>query len=269
MRRRVVIKIGGNAFENPDGRESGTGGPSGLAELGRAIVSLPGHDFILVHGGGAEISRALRAARREPVFVDGLRLTTADDMAVVERVLSEDINSRIASVLEHNGVNCRRLSGKSSGLFTVEPLRRNGRDLGFVGRIVRVNPEPVLGPLAEGRVPVISPVSADAHGRAYNVNADSAAAALAGAVACPDLIYFTDVPGVRSGGRILSRLSVSEIGELIEAKTIQGGMIAKLESAGEALSLGVQRVHIGQWQGEKTLDQLLADQPTSGTTVYQ
>lgn len=268
MRRRVVIKIGGNAFENTDGRGSETGGEGGLAGLARAIVSLAGREFILVHGGGAEISRALRAAQREPVFVDGLRVTTADDMEIVERVLSEDINSRVASVLNRNGVRCQRLSGKTSGLFTVEPLRRNGRDLGFVGRIVRVNPEPVLTLLADGRVPVLSPVSADEHGQAYNVNADSAAAAVAAAADCTDLIYLTDVPGVRADGRFLSRLSVPEAKDLMAAQIIRGGMLAKMESAFEALSQGVEQVHIGRWQGEKTLNQLLADQPTIGTTIH-
>jgi len=268
MRRRIVIKIGGNAFENPDDRGLGPGGETGLDELGRAIVSLPGNDFILVHGGGAEISRALRAARREPVFVDGLRLTTAEDMAIVERVLSEEINGRLASVLSRNGVPCRRLSGKTSGLFTVERLRRNGRDLGFVGRIVRVDPRPVLSLLAEGQVPVLSPVSADEHGQTYNVNADSAAAAIAGAADATDLIYITDVPGVRADGRFLPRLSVPEAEELIAAKTIQGGMTAKMESAFEALGKGVARVHIGQWQGETTLNDLLTGRPGGGTTLH-
>jgi len=260
MRKRVVVKIGGNAFENS--------GNSGLAGLAKAIQSLAGHEFIVVHGGGAEISRALRAAAREPVFVDGLRVTTAEDMDIVERVLSQDINGRIASALSRNGVRCQGLSGRTSGLLTVEPMRRNGRDMGFVGRIVRINPEPVLSLLAQGQVPVISPVSADEQGQAYNVNADSAAAALAGAAACTDVIYLTDVPGVRAGGRFLSRLSVPEARDLIAAGVIQGGMIAKMESAFEAVSLGVEQVHISQWQGENTLDDLLADQPSSGTTIH-
>jgi len=278
MPKRVVIKIGGNAFENSEeipgsssaNRDRGPemGGENGLAGLAKAIKSLAGHEFIVVHGGGAEISRALLAADREPVFVDGLRVTTAEDMDIVERVLSQEINCRIASALSQNGVRCQRLSGKAAGLFTVEPMRRNGREMGFVGRIVRVNPEPVLSLIARGRVPVVSPVSADEQGQAYNVNADSAAAAIAGAAACTDVIYLTDVPGVRAGGRIVSRLSVSEAKDLIAAKTIQGGMIAKMESAFEAVSLGVERIHIGQWHGEKTLDDLLADQASSGTTIH-
>ena len=278
MPKRVVIKIGGNAFEDPGhapgssaadgGRGSVTGRENGLDALARAIKSLAGHEFIVVHGGGAEISRALRAAHREPLFVDGLRVTTAEDMEIVERVLSRDINGRIASVLSRHEVRCRRLSGRTAGLFTVEPLRRNGRDMGFVGRIVRVDPGPVLDLLVRGQVPVVSPVSADDRGRAYNVNADSAAAALAGAAACTDLIYLTDVPGVQGGGRILSRLSVSEARDLIAAGTIHGGMIAKMESAFEAVSRGVEQVHIGQWQGERTLDDLLAERPTSGTTLH-
>ena len=279
MRKRVVVKIGGNAFENSGNtpgsssanrnRGSERGRENGLAGLAKAIKSLAGHEFILVHGGGAEISRALRAAHREPVFVDGLRVTTAEDMDIVERVLSQEINCRMASALSRNGVRCQRLSGRTSGLLTVEPMRRNGRDMGFVGRIVRVNPEPVLSLLAQGKVPVISPVSADEQGQAYNVNADSAAAAIAGAAACTDVIYLTDVPGVRAGGRFLSRLSVPEARDLIAARVIQGGMIAKMESAFEAVSLGVEQVYISQWHGENTLANLLADQPSSGTTIHR
>ncbi len=278
MHKRVVIKIGGNAFESsvsfatpsaPIGnRQSKIANSGGLSELANAIKSQPEHEFILVHGGGAEISRALRAANREPVFVDGMRVTTADDMEIVEQVLSQEINGRIAAILVRNGVPCQRLSGKTSGLFIVEPLRRNGRDMGLVGRIVRTNPELVLTLLAKGQVPVLSPVSANEQGQSYNVNADSAAAAIAGATACTDLIYFTDVPGVRAGEQILSQLSIQEAKDLIAARIIQGGMIAKMESAFEALRGGVRQVHIGQWQGEKTLKHFLAEQPSSGTTIH-
>ncbi len=278
MRKRVVIKIGGNAFENSGSNfvststvgnhQSQLANIEGLSELANAIKSQPNHEFILVHGGGAEISRALRAADREPVFVDGMRVTTAADMEIVEKVLSEKINARIASVLTRNGVLCRRLTGKTSGLFIVEPLRRNGRNMGLVGRIVRCNPEPVLTALAMGEVPVLSPVSANDAGQSYNVNADSAAAAIAGAGNCTDLVYFTDVPGVRAGEKILTQLSVQKAKDLIATKIIQGGMIAKMESAFEALSRGVRRVHIGLWQGENTLSRFLAEQPTIGTTIH-
>jgi len=278
MHKRVAIKIGGNAFENSDSsteasspirnQQSEIRNEKGLAELANAIKSQLDHEFILVHGGGAEISRALRAANREPVFVDGMRLTTSDDMEIVEQVLSQEINGWIAAALSHNGVLCQGLSGKTSGLFIVEPLRRNGRDMGLVGRIVRVNPEPILTLLANGQVPVLSPVSANEQGQSYNVNADSAAAAIAGATACTDLIYFTDVPGVRAGEEVLSQLSVQEAKDLIAAQTIRGGMIAKMESAFEALSGGVGQVHIGQWQGVNTLNHFLAEKPSIGTTIH-
>jgi acetylglutamate kinase len=114
-------------------------------------------------------------------------------------VLSQEIKPDRPALSET--VSVPAVVRQNPGLLTVEPMRRNGRDMGFVGRIVRVNPEPVLSLLAQGQVPVVSPVSADEQGQAYNVNADSAAAALAGAAACTDLIFLTDVPGVRAGGR--------------------------------------------------------------------
>jgi acetylglutamate kinase len=281
MSKRVLLKIGGKAFENSvpvaqPGEEipeataikSGEGKQNSLPELAEAIKALPEVEFIIVHGGGAEISQALRAANRQPVFVDGLRVTTPEDMEIVENVLSGVVNQRIAESLNQNGVTCHRLSGKTSGLFLVEPLQRDGKSLGLVGQIVRVNPKPVLDQLAERQIPVISPISADERGQTFNVNADSAAGALAVAARCTDLVYFTDVPGVRVGDLVCPQLNVQQARDLIAAGIIKDGMIAKMESVFEALAGGVQRVHIGQWSGKNTLNYLSGQQATVGTTIH-
>ena len=259
MHKRVVIKIGGKAFENKEGFFA-------LAESFKALKKI---DFIVLHGGGVEISQALQAANRNPVFVDGLRVTPKEDVEIVEEVLSQKVNNRIAVYLGENGISCQRMSGKTAGLFIVEPLCRNGRDLGYVGRIKYVNPAPVLSALNKQLVPVISPVSGDEKGRSFNVNADNAASALAISARCDDLIYFTDVPGVRVENEIIHLLTVKKAKELIAFGVIRDGMIAKMESIFEALAGGVGRIHIAQWQGKDTLEHILAKKPDVGTTIQQ
>ena len=200
MNSRILIKIGGRAFDGEDG----------FRALARAIRANPEAEVIIVHGGGAEISQALKAAGRETVFVDGMRVTQAEDVQIVESVLSGAINERIAGWLSQNGVACRRMSGKTQGLLVAEPLlTRGGQSMGFVGRIVRVNPAAALDALAAGEVPVVSPISGDTGGQSYNVNADSAAAALAAAAGCTDLVFVTDVPGVLVGGTMVPSLTVA------------------------------------------------------------
>lgn len=257
MNPRILVKIGGKTFEEKDGFKA----------LANAIKSNRNAEVIIVHGGGVEISQALKDANRETVFIDGIRVTQAEDIKIVENVLSGKINERIASFLSENGISCRRMSGKTDHLFIVEPLSRNGQDLGYVGKIKQVNPKPILDSLKNGQVPIISPISSDEYGSSYNVNADSAAAALAVAAQCTDLVYFTDVPGVRVGKDIRPLLAVQEAKELIADGTIKGGMVAKMESAFEALNGKVQRVHITQWQGQNTIKNMITRKSITGTTI--
>jgi acetylglutamate kinase len=257
MAPRILIKIGGKAFEGRDG----------LQTLASAIKDNSNAEFIIVHGGGPEISQALKHANRETVFIDGIRVTPAEDMKIVEDVLSGKVNKRISFFLIEAGLRCEAMSGKTDRLFVVEPLTLHGRDLGYVGRIKRVRAAPVLNSLRKGNIPVVSPISADENGESYNVNADSAAAALAVATACTDLFYFTDVPGVQVGEDICTVLTVEDAKRLIINGTIKGGMVAKLESAFEALKGHVQQVHISQWQGRNTLRNILEKEATRGTTI--
>ncbi|MBW2605808.1 MAG: acetylglutamate kinase [Deltaproteobacteria bacterium] len=258
MKPRILIKIGGRAFEDKDG----------FKDLAQAIRSIQHVEVIIVHGGGAEISQALKDANRESVFIDGIRITQAEDIKIVENVLSETINRRISGWLSKNGVPCSRMSGKTERLFIVEPLRRHGHDFGFVGKISRVNPDVVLDALKTGLVPVVSPISANESGKSYNVNADSAAAALAAGAQCTDLIFITDVPGVLVDERICPSLTVQKAKALIADSMIRGGMIAKMESAFEALDNKVPRVHIIQWQGPSTLQNIITENFTTGTTIH-
>jgi acetylglutamate kinase len=257
MTSRLLVKIGGRAFD----------GEKGFQDLAAAIKSRPDLELILVHGGGAEISQALKAAKRETQFVDGIRVTRAEDIRIVEEVLSGTINQRIADWLSANAVACRRMSGKTENLFLVEPMTRGGLNWGYVGAIRRVNAAVVLEALKDGQVPVISPISADEQGASYNVNADSAAAALAAAASCTDLVFITDVPGVLVNDEIQPSLTVKQAQSLIADGAIKGGMVAKMESAFEALEQKVPRVHIIQWQGTDTLKNLINRQPVAGTVI--
>jgi len=259
MISRILIKIGGRAFE----------GEEGYRELAEAIKQNPEAEVIIVHGGGAEISQALKAAGRQTVFVDGMRVTQAEDIEIVESVLSGAINERIAAWLSRNGVGCRRMSGKTGRLLIAEPLlTRGGKSMGFVGKIAAVNPAAVLDALRQKEVPVVSPISGDADGQSYNVNADSAAAALAGAAACTDLVFITDVPGVMVGQKIIARLTVDEARGLIADGAITGGMVAKMESVFEALAGQVPRVHVIQWQGPGTLQRIIRGDQLPGTSIH-
>ena len=257
MNSRILLKIGGRAFERQDG----------FHELAQAIKTHADTEVMIVHGGGKEISKALKEARRPTVFIDGIRVTQAEDIEIVEAVLSETINRRIASRLEASALRCRRMSGKTSGLFLVKPINRDGKAFGFVGEIHQVNATVVLDALKQDQVPVISPISADKNGHSYNVNADSAASALAVATRCTDLVYLTDVPGVCVGEETQECLTVQEAGHLIADGTIEGGMVAKMESAFEAVRGSVSRVHITCWEGPETFDCLLDRSSDTGTII--
>jgi len=257
MKHRILIKIGGRAFEDE----------GGFRELAGAIKANENTEVIIVHGGGAEISQALEDAGRQTEFVDGIRITRAADIKIVEEVLSGTVNQRIFSRLEANGVPGLRLSGKTGGLFIVEPLARDGRDLGFVGKIKQVNPAVVIDAIQAGKVPVISPISANETGDSFNVNADSAAAALAASAKCTDLVFITDVPGVLVDDRTRASLTVRQAQTLIADGIIKGGMVAKMESAFAALDQNVPRVHIIQWQGPHTLRNIINRKSTAGTII--
>jgi acetylglutamate kinase len=259
MKSRILIKIGGRAFE----------GESGFKDLAAAIKSNPDIEVIIVHGGGAEISQALKKAHRETVFVDGIRVTRAEDIKIVEDVLSGTVNKRIAGWLSKNGIACLRMSGKTDQLFMAEPLTRGEQDFGYVGKIRQVNAAVVLNVLKNGQVPVVSPISANNKGESYNVNADSAAAALAAGAQCSALVFITDVSGVLIEENVCRLLTVKEAKALIADGTIRDGMVAKIESVFEALYQKVPRVYIIRWQGPETLLDIVKGECKTGTLIQR
>jgi acetylglutamate kinase len=225
----ILLKVGGNEIDD-DGF---------LASLVTAGAALRRHTpVVVVHGGGKEIGNLHRRLDIPFEFVEGLRVTTGDSLRLVEMVLSGLVNTRLTRWLVNGGVPALGVSGVDLGLVRVEPLRPNGQDIGFVGRIVGVQADPMKRWLAEGITPVISPISLGLDGQSYNVNADQVAAAVAAAVGADRLVFVSNVPGVLLDGAVASRLTIDQVEAYIASGQIFGGMIPKVRAATEALQAG-------------------------------
>ena len=240
--RSFVIKYGGHAM-----------GDSELARVfANDIVLLKqvGIHPIVVHGGGPQIGRMLERLSVESEFVDGLRVTDAATVEVVEMVLSGRINKQIVSAINAAGGTAIGLSGKDGNLIKAAKLRRTKRDedsniekildLGFVGEPSRINPQILESLKQSGTIPVIAPLGEGPGGETFNINADTAAGAVAEAVGASRLLLLTDVAGVLDGdGNLLADLTVSQIQQLMTEGAISGGMIPKLETCIQAVQNGV------------------------------
>lgn len=232
-----VIKYGGNAMVDP-----------ALAEtFARDVVLLKqvGIHPIVVHGGGPQIGRMLDKLNIPSEFVDGLRVTTKEMVEVVEMVLSGSINKHIVSAIQNQGGLAMGLSGKDGNLIKAKKLQSAKQDLGFVGDPTEVNPA-ILEEFAKSNfIPVIAPIGMGADGETYNINADTAAGAVAAAIKAEKLIMLTDVAGVLAkDGELLSELELSEAYKLMGDGTVSGGMIPKLGTCIHALEKGVSNAHI-------------------------
>jgi acetylglutamate kinase len=237
--KTVVVKYGGNAMIDDEIKVSV------MRDL--VLMRIVGINPILVHGGGPEISQQLSRVGIESTFVAGRRVTDAATMEVVEMVLSGKANKAIVSMLCREGAPAVGLSGKDANLFIAERDTDHG-DIGFVGKITQVNPEIITTLVAAGYIPVVSTIAVGTDGQAYNVNADTAASALAIALQAEKFILMTDVPGVYSRfpdpDSLLSELTTSEARDLITSGVVGAGMIPKLEACIAAVEDGVPRAHI-------------------------
>jgi acetylglutamate kinase len=237
----LVLKIGGNELDDP----------AFVAELARVVAGLRPQP-VLVHGGGKEIGQIQQALGGEPRFVAGLRYTDETALHAAEMVLCGLVSTRLVAALAAAGADALGLSGVDRG----EKASHPAGDLGRVGRPVAVRAEVLRELLAGGVVPVVAPVSLGPGG-AYNVNADEAAGAIAGALADAEVVFVTNVPGVLVAGAVAARLSAAEIAALIDDGTINGGMIPKVRAALTALEAGVRAARItnlsGLWAGSGTV----------------
>ena len=240
----VLVKVGGSVMESDEAIERL------LTDV--AFMNTIGIRPVLVHGGGKAISRGMEQAGIAPRFVQGLRVTCETAIGVVERVLKQEVNARVVRLLQKHGVNARPLHG--DWIFTVarksgiDPATGAALDWGYVGEPVAVDARPVREMLDAGLLPVATPLGTGPDGRLYNVNADTAAAALAKALQVRKLAFISDVPGllrdVNDADSLITTLRAGEVAVLKQAGIIGGGMLPKLDSCVEAIRAGVGKVHL-------------------------
>ena len=233
----VVIKYGGNAMINEELKDAVMGDIALLSQIGIKVV--------LVHGGGPEITDMLGKIGKKSEFVDGLRVTDKETADVVQMVLAGKVNKSLVALLGRLGCKAIGLCGADNHLITAEVKDER---LGFVGEITDINPEPILDLLNMGYVPVISTTGCDNNGNVYNINADTAAAKIAGILGAESFISMTDIAGLLrdkdDASTLIPKVYVSEIPELINDGIISGGMIPKIECCREAIRRGVKKVFI-------------------------
>ena len=233
----LVIKYGGNAMLGDEHKLSV------MQDL--SILRFVGIKVVLVHGGGPEISQTLNRMGIQSKFVRGLRYTDEETAEVVRMVLAGKVNKGLVHMLGAFGVKAVGLCGMDGNMMRCE---KESEELGFVGKITNVNPEIILDCLDKGYLPVISTVGYDETGNIYNVNADTAASAIAGALKAESLILMTDTKGLlqdmNDENSLLHKVYVSDISSLIKDGIISGGMIPKVDCCKEAIRKGVGRVFI-------------------------
>ncbi len=233
----VVIKYGGNAMINEDLKLSVMKDLVLLKEIGVNVV--------LVHGGGPEINDALKKMNIEPCFINGLRKTDKETMNIVQMVLAGKVNKDLVNLLENNGAKAIGLCGVDGHMIEAKVANE---ELGFVGEITDVNTKPIIDVLNAGFIPVISTIGCDKEGNVYNINADTVAARIAGALKAKSLINMTDIKGLLrdkdDSSTLISSVNVSEANQLIKEGIISGGMIPKVGCCVEAIRRGVKKVFI-------------------------
>ena len=260
--KTVVIKYGGNAMINYQLKQQV------MEDI--VLLWLIGIRVVLVHGGGPEINELMNRLGKKPVFVDGLRVTDKETVDIVQMVLAGKVNKTLVGLLEMKGGKALGISGMDGQLIECVPKDER---LGYVGDIVNINIQPVEDLLNKGYIPVISTIGCDRAGNTYNINGDTAAAHIAGALQAERLIMMTDVAGVLLNkddpSTLVPQLTVSQAQELKEQNVISGGMIPKVDCCVEAIRAGVK--HVVMMDGRvphSILMELLTDEG-AGTMVTQ
>ena len=235
--KTVVIKYGGNAMINEELKQQV------MEDI--ALLWLIGVKVVLVHGGGPEISHIMKRLGKEAVFIDGLRVTDKETVDIVQMVLAGKINKTLVNLIQMKGGHAVGLSGIDGGIL--EAKIKDER-LGFVGEITKVRPQPIQDLLEKNYIPVVSTVASDRQGNTFNINGDTAAAYLAGALGAERLIMMTDISGILMDkddpSTLIPRITVSEAKKLYADGIISGGMIPKVDCCIEALEHGVDNVVI-------------------------
>jgi len=236
----VVIKYGGSAMTDEAIQK--------MVIQDIVLLKLVGLKPVIVHGGGKAITSMLTRLGIETKFANGLRVTDEETASIAEMVLSGNINKHIVQCLQNHGINAVGINGKDADTLIAKRHLENGNDVGFVGDIEKVNIGLVSSLIDNDFIPVIAPVGTDRTGSTYNINADYAAAAVAGALKAEKLVFLTDVEGILKDiddpGSIIRRIRADEAARYIEEGIIRGGMIPKAQCCIQGIRAGVHSVHI-------------------------
>ncbi|MCL2638086.1 MAG: acetylglutamate kinase [Oscillospiraceae bacterium] len=233
----VVIKYGGNAMTSDELKQAV------MSDI--VLLSLCGIKIVLVHGGGPEINAMLDKIGKEPKFIDGLRYTDKETAEIVQMVLCGKVNKDLVNLLYSHSGKAIGLCGLDNGLFKA---KQKSEQLGYVGEITATNPEVIQNALNNGYIPVIATVAGGENNEVYNINADTAASAVASAIGADNLILMTDVKGIledkNDESTLIYNINLSEVPLLKERGIISGGMIPKIECCVEAVRRGVKKANI-------------------------
>ncbi|MDP4143776.1 MAG: acetylglutamate kinase [Bacillota bacterium] len=263
--KTIVVKYGGNAMINEELKNSV------IEDI--ILMSCVGVKVVVVHGGGPEISNMLKRVGKESKFVNGLRVTDAETMEIVQMVLTGKINKDIVSLIDRSGRKAIGLSGIDGEMLKAKKKLQDGQDIGFVGEITKVNVDIVEDTLNDGYIPVVSTVAlGEDDYNTYNINADYAASKIAAKLKAEKLILLTDVPGIMrdpsDDSTLMSELKPHDIHVLKMDGVIKGGMIPKVDCCVEAIREGVKRAHIIDGRvPHSILMEVFSDQGV-GTMIY-
>ncbi len=238
-RKIIVVKYGGSAMVDNELKKNV------IKDV--TLLKLVGFKPIIVHGGGKEISQWVELSGNKPEFINGLRVTDENTMEIAEMVLGK-VGKSLVSMVEELGVKAVSISGKDGKLLECEKKYSDGKDIGFVGDITKVNPKILYDLLDDDYLPIVCPIGLDNDFNTYNINADDAACAIAKAVSAEKLAFLTDIEGVYKDkddpDTLISELMIEDAKKLIDEGYIGGGMLPKLNNCIEAIEKGVSRVHI-------------------------
>ena len=256
----VVIKYGGNAMQTEQLKQQV------MEDI--ALLWLIGVKVVLVHGGGPEISQTMKKLGKEAVFIDGLRVTDEETVDIVQMVLAGKVNKTLVNLIQTKGGHAVGLSGVDGGI--IEAKMKNEK-LGFVGEITKIRTQPITDLLEKGYIPVISTIASDRQGNTYNINGDTAAAHIAGALGAERMILMTDIAGILRDkddpSTLIPHVTIADAKKLYDEGVISGGMIPKVDCCIEALTHGVQNVVIMDGRTPHSILMELLTNEGAGTMV--
>lgn len=259
----IVVKYGGNAMINEDLKAAV------MSDL--VLMQLVGINVVLVHGGGPEINAMLDAVGKKSEFKDGMRVTDEETIDIVQMVLAGKVNKSLVQLLESHGGKAIGFCGLDGKLLMADKLA-SAHDLGYVGEIRDVNPEPLNMALRDGYIPIVSTIAGGYDGKVYNINADLAAAQIAAKIGAKKLILMTDIRGllrdINDEASLMPVVNVSEVPMLKRDGIIKGGMIPKIDCCVEAVRNGVSRAHIIDGRLEHSILLELFSDEGIGTMFY-